>query len=479
MTYILLHGMNTGKELPVRIAFDVRTTADFVYLPHIYMLHMKDNRLFSKDTVDKELKANGLKDLSNASIAQILSVAAGLEKSTGIPFIRMDQGVPGIPPVQIGTEAEKRALDSGAAGTYPPLSGIPELKEAASKFIKAFMNIEVSPSSCIPGTGSAMISFAAFTAALQRDPEKDTILFIDPGFPVQKSQLDILGAKWKNFDIYNYRGSKLEQKMEEIMNEGNIAAIIYSTPNNPAWFCLDENEVRTIGKIAEKYDAIAIEDIAYFGMDSRTYYGKPFSDPYPPTAARYTGNFIIMLSASKIFSYAGQRIGIACISDRLFCKTYPALAERYKTAGSFGQTIAESIIYAISAGCSMSAQHGVAAILDAACEGKFDFVEYTRDYAKRAERMKKIFTDNGFHIVYDMDGGKPIGDGFFFTAGYGPMSGGELVKELIYYGISSISISTAGSTQEGIRACVSKMTDSMFPLFEERIAAFRKDHPLI
>ena len=36
-------------------------------------------------------------------------------------------------------------------------------------------------------------------------------------------------------------------------------------------------------------------------------------------------------------------------------------------------------------------------------EGKINFVEDTREYARRAERMKKIFTDNGFHIVYDYD----------------------------------------------------------------------------
>ena len=41
--------------------------------------------------------------------------------------------------------------------------------------------------------------------------------------------------------------------------------------------------------------------------------------------------------------------------------------------------------------------------------------------------MKKIFTDNGFHIIYDYDVTQEVGDGFFFTIGYGNMTGGELL----------------------------------------------------
>ena len=67
------------------------------------------------------------------------------------------------------------------------------------------------------------------------------------------------------------------------------------------------------------------------------------------------------------------------------------------------------------------------------------------------KKMKKIFVDNGFHIVYDYDVNQKVGDGFFFTLGYGKMSGGELLKELLYYGVSSISLGTTGSDQSGIR----------------------------
>lgn len=435
-----------------------------------------ENQIFKKDLVDEVVRGLNISDLGSASIGQVLAVAASLEARTGIPFIRMDQGVPGLPACEIGIEGEKMALDSGVANQYPPLMGVPELKNAASEFIKAFLNVKVSPAGCIPGTGSAAISFALFAVTSQLDPAKDTILFIDPGFPVQKSQLSILGVKWENFDIYSYRGEALEAKLESVLAKGNIAAMIYSNPNNPAWICLNEGELDTIGRMATKYDAIVIEDMAYFCMDSRYDYSKPYEPPFPPTVARYTDNYVLMFSASKIFSYAGQRLGIAAISDALFNRRYPALAARYNDSGIFGPVFAGSVLYTMTAGCTMSVQYGVADILDAACDGRLDFVHETREYAVRAARMKKSFEDNGFHIVYDMDGAEKIGDGFFFTVGYGDMTGEELMKELLYYGISSISISTAGSEQKGIRACVSRMTEEVFPVLDQRLAAFAADH---
>ena len=89
--------------------------------------------------------------------------------------------------------------------------------------------------------------------------------------------------------------------------------------------------------------------------------------------ARYTDNYILMLSASKIFSYAGQRIAVAAISDKLYGRTYPALRERYNI-GRLGDAYVLGILYGASSGTSHSAQCALAAMFDAAAEGRLDFV---------------------------------------------------------------------------------------------------------
>lgn len=433
------------------------------------------SKVFNEDLVASVAREMKVADLQNATIGDILLVASRLEELTGIPFIRMDQGSPGLPANRIGIEAEKAALDKGLGAQYPAATGVPELKEAASRFVKAFIDIDISPRACLPTTGSVAASFGAFIACTQRIPGKDKVLFIDPGFPIQKSQLRILGIRWKLFDIHDFRGQALRDKMEEYLKDGDIAAIVYSNPNNPAWICLEEEELKIIGELATKYDAVVMEDQAYFCMDFRHPFGRPYQAPFVPTVARYTDNYILMLSASKIFSYAGQRIALACVSDKLFDKQYPALAERYEDSGVFGPTFIASIMYMITSGCTATTQYGMAEMLNRSVDGTINFVEDTREYERRAARMKKIFTDNGFTIVYDHDVTQPVGDGFFFTLGYPGMTGGELLCELMYYGVSSISLSTTGSEQQGVRACTSRMREELYPILEERMKAFHED----
>lgn len=435
-------------------------------------------KIFSEELVAQAVKDLHIADLSRATIGDVLLVAQYLEKATGLPFIRMDQGSPGLPANQVGIEAEKAALDRGVGSQYPAAAGVPELKEAASQFVKAFINIDISPRACVPTTGSVAGSFGSFLACTQRLPGNDKVLFIDPGFPIQKSQLRIIGVEWKEFDIYHYRGAALREKLESFLRAGDIAAIVYSNPNNPAWICLEEEELQIIGELATQYDVVVLEDMAYFCMDFRRDLSHPFEAPYPPTVARYTDNYILMLSSSKIFSYAGQRMALTCISDRLFDRQFPALAERYKDAGVFGSTLIASILYMITSGCTASTQYAYAEMLRRSTEGKINFVEDTREYARRAERMKQIFTDHGFHIVYDYDATQVVGDGFFFTIGYGDLTGGELLRELLYYGVSSISLSTTGSEQQGVRACTSRMREELYPVMEARMQAFQEDHPL-
>ena len=435
-------------------------------------------KIFSEEIVEKAALECKVADLSRATIGEVLLVAQYLEKETGIPFIRMDQGSPGLPVNQAGVEAEKAALDRGVGSQYPAAAGVPELKQEASRFVKAFLDVDISPRSCVPTVGSVAGSYGSFIACTQRIPGKNKVLFIDPGFPIQKSQLRIIGADWVEFDIYQYRGAALREKLESMLQAGDIAAIVYSNPNNPAWICLEEEELAIIGELATQYDVIVMEDLAYFCMDFRRDMGHPFEPPYPPTVAKYTDNYILMLSSSKIFSYAGQRMALTCISDKLFDRHFPALAERYKDAGVFGQTLIASILYMITSGCTASTQYAYAEMLRLSTEGKINFVEDTREYARRAEKMKKIFTDNGFHIVYDYDATQVVGDGFFFTIGYGDMSGGDLLKELLYYGVSSINLSTTGSDQQGVRACTSRMRDELYEVMEERMKAFNEDHKL-
>lgn len=426
--------------------------------------------------LDSVMKQMDLADISRATIRQSGEIARTLERMTGNEFLHLEMGIPGLPPSSVGVTAECQALASGVASIYPNMMGVPELKVQASRFLKAFLDIDVSSHGCIPTVGSMQGSFSSFILCSHLDPSKDTVLFIDPGFPVQRSQTKILGIRSVSFDIYDHRGAGLADKLEELLSTGRVAALIYSSPNNPAWFNLTEEELRIIGEAATRHDVIVIEDLAYMCMDFRKPLGKPFEPPFQPTVAKYTDNYIILMSASKMFSYAGQRIAIVAVSDALYSREYPALRERYGM-GRLGDAFVLGILYAVSSGTSHSAQHALAAMFKAASDGSLDFVAETSEYARRAALSKKIFLDNGFHIVYALDGDEPVSDGFFYTVGYGDMTAAELMKELMRFGICSIALSLTGSSQNGVRICVSQLNRSeQFDLLKERLELFAASH---
>lgn len=430
-----------------------------------------NNSPFEKKIIDQKIKELRISDPGKASIREIVALVNLVEEETGQKYIRMEMGVPGLPPAQVGVEAEIEALQRGVAAIYPMVDGIKPLKEEASRFAKNFLNVTVSPKSCIPTVGSMQGTYAAFMAAANAAKGKDTTLFIDPGFPVQKQQMMVLGQKYETFDVFNFRGEKLKAKLEEFLSKGNICSIVYSNPNNPAWICFTDEELQTIGKLANKYDVIIMEDLAYFGMDFRQDFSKPGQSPYQPTVARYTNNYILFISSSKIFSYAGQRCGLMVISDVLFRRDYPALQKRFGGT-DFGNTITLRLLYALSSGTSHSAQWALAAMLKAASDGRFNFVEEVKEYGEKAKVMKRLFLENGFDIVYKKDMDQPIADGFYFTISYPGMTGNQLVANLLYYGISAIALDNTGSNEEGIRACVSFVKREQFGDLERRLKLF-------
>ena len=428
--------------------------------------------------VNHRIKAGGLKDLSRASIREIKKLVDLIEADSGEKFVRMEMGIPGLPAMQIGVDAQIQALKDGVAAIYPDIQGIPPLKKEISRFVKLFLDVDVDAEHCLPTVGSTMGSMASFLTVNRMWAKREGTLYIDPGFPVQKLQCKLLGHAYMSFDVYENRGPKLREKLESYLSGGKVSSILYSSPNNPSWICFTEEELQIIGELATKYQVVVIEDLAYFAMDFRKDYSKPGLPPFQPTVAHYTSNYILLISSSKAFSYAGERIGMMVVSDKLWDMRSPDLL-RYFSSDQLGYALLFGTIYSLSSGTSHSGQYALTAILKAVNDGEINFVEALKEYGEKAKIMKKLFTDQGFNIVYDRDLDDPIADGFYFTFAYPGLRGGSLLAELLCYGISAITLAITGSERtEGLRACTSFTSRSQLPLLEERLKRFREDHPV-
>jgi len=235
--------------------------------------------------------------------------------------------------------------------------------------------------------------------------EAKSLICLDPGFPVNRLQLRLLGLTPASIDFFDHRGDALLRAVEDRVKQGDVCGIIWSSPNNPSWIVLKESELKGLGRICDEYGVLAIEDLAYFGMDTREDYYTPGEPPYQPTVLRYTKRGISLVSSSKIFSYAGQRIALAFLAPELMQAEEPGLVERCGTAN--------------------------------------------------------------------------VGHAFLHGGLYPFDHGADLIRELLRYGVSAITLETTGSSRvEGLRACVSLTDDSRFGELEERLKAFHADHPI-
>jgi len=440
---------------------------------------MRDGRVpFDRAAVERIVGRQNF-DLRNASIREMNRLVNAIERELDVRFVRMEFGIPGLPTPRLAIDAERRALDDlGVTHVYAPFDGLPALKEEAARFVQLFLDLDVPPACCVPTIGAMEGCFAALALAGRMRAERRTVLCLEPGFPVNKLQIRFLGLERAGIDFYDHRGERLLEAVERRAEQGDLCAILWSSPNNPSWIALDERELAGLGRICDRHELIAIEDLAYFGMDTRRDYLTPGRPPFQPSVMRYTRNAVCLISSSKIFSYAGQRIALAILSPDLMQREAANLVPFFGTA-NVGHAFVHGVLYPLAACVPESPQYGLLALLQAANAGDRDVFASAAEYSHRARIMKRLFLSHGFHLVYDNDLGAPLADGFYFTIAHpGFALGSALAFELLHYGISAITLETAGSVRiEGLRACVSLVGDADFPVLEARLRRFAEDHP--
>ncbi len=419
--------------------------------------------------IDKLIDENNL-DLKFISIRELNRLVDNLSDKLSTEFLRFEFGIPGLKANRMGPEEEIKVLTENQSlpSTYPPFDGITRLKQATAVFCKKFMNIDVSPENCLPTVGAMHGCFISQAISARRKENADTILFLDPGFPVNKLQAKFLGLNVESVDLYDHRGEKLLERLEKSFLTGKIGGVIWSSPNNPSWICLKEKELEGMGKLLTQYDVIGIEDIAYFGMDFRHDYSVPGEPPYQPTVATYTDNYLIIISSSKIFSYAGQRVAVTIISPALMHKKY-AYLKTYFNTDKLGNAFIHGGLYPTTAGVAQSVQNALASYFESASTGEYDFLSNLKKYAERAKKAKKIFLKHGFELAYPKDLEEPIADGFYFTIKREGLTSEELLYHMLRFGLAGIPLSTTGSTIAGVRICVSLIRIDQFEELEFRV----------
>lgn len=70
-----------------------------------------ENTPIDKVLVDNTIRSLGIQDFEKATIREVKSVAASVEKESGVEFIKLEMGIPGLPASEVGVKAQIEALE--------------------------------------------------------------------------------------------------------------------------------------------------------------------------------------------------------------------------------------------------------------------------------------------------------------------------------------------------------------------------------
>lgn len=420
-----------------------------------------------RDKVEKKVRVLGWQN-GHFHIEEFCSMVDLLEQDKDLPFVRMDFGVPGLSPLRECLDGHQMAIITGHIPRgYPPHSGASQLKDALASFISKRLNNVFLPENVFVTCGATQALFVAQLICARRHPDRNTIALLTPIYPPVEEQARCLGLDIVRIELDGKKGPVLLQEIERVFEQHKITSLCWASPNNPSWRVFEHEELSGIASLCERHDVIPIEDLTYLGMvDPKNALLKSGF----PSISVHTDRSFVVLSASKMLSYAGERIGFLA-SSSTFMNESSLNVKQSLSAVTLGRACG-SLVFNLTAGAPHSAQHAIAAVLSAINDNRLDLEAFLSEYAIRAKRLKQMLERHGFYFIYDNDNTEEL-DGFYVCFGYPGLSGIELVRKLLHIGVTVLPLSLFGSERvDGVRACVGRVDESSLMMLEERMAYF-------
>jgi aspartate/methionine/tyrosine aminotransferase len=149
-----------------------------------------------------------------------------------------------------------KALENGKTG-YTASAGIPELREAAAKYLSETRSIDVNPESVVVANGAK--PFIGYTILSTTDHGKgDEVLYPNPGFPIYESLIKEYGAVPVPLPLLESEGYAFDiDHMAGMINE-KTRLLIINSPHNPTGGVLKRETLEEISEVVKGYDNLWI-----------------------------------------------------------------------------------------------------------------------------------------------------------------------------------------------------------------------------
>ncbi|MBP2624268.1 pyridoxal phosphate-dependent aminotransferase [Streptococcus oricebi] len=317
------------------------------------------------------------KNLEKIEISMIRQFDQAISQIPGV--LRLTLGEPDFTTPGHVKEAAKEAIDANQSH-YTGMSGLLDLRQAASDFVKEKYNLHYNPENEILVTiGATEALSATLTAILE---EGDVVLLPAPAYPGYEPIVNLVGAEIVEIDTRSNDFVLTPERLEEaILEQGEcLKAVILNYPANPTGVTYSRQEIKDLAAVLAKYEIFVVCDEVYSEL---TYTGQA----HVSLAEFLPEQAIVINGLSKSHAMTGWRLGF------IFAPA-PLTAQLIK-----------SHQYLVTAAATMVQFAGIEALT----VGKNDAEPMKLEYIKRRDYIIERMTKLGFKII------KPDGAFYIFA----------------------------------------------------------------
>lgn len=239
--------------------------------------------------------ARRMNDIAPFHVMELLTRARELE-AAGRSIVHMEVGEPDFPTPQPVIEAANEFIRSGRV-FYTPALGIPELREAISRFYAERYGAAVSPDRIAVTAGSSGALLLALAALL--DPG-DELLLPDPGYPCNRHFVRMLEGVPRALFVGPETGYQPTAEQVAKNWTARTRGLLVASPANPTGTLIAPSEMAGLAAcVAERGGALLVDEIYHgltYGCDAQT-------------ALSLSDEIFVINSFSKYFGMTGWRLG--------------------------------------------------------------------------------------------------------------------------------------------------------------------------
>ena len=242
------------------------------------------------------------------SATVMINSLAQQKESAGIKVFNLSAGEPKLSPLLLIVQAVSNALEQGKT-LYPPVSGIPELKDLACEWMNRVYACHFQREQCLVVNGG---KFGIYLLLQRLVQSGDEVIMASPYWVSYPAITTLFGGSPIVIETHEVQEWKLTAAQLKKACTAKSKILILNNASNPTGTLYTKSELAALLTVAKEHDLFVISDEVYSGLtydDQRFVSCGEFSEHLERVA--------VIQSCSKNFAMTGWRIGFVFASPQL------------------------------------------------------------------------------------------------------------------------------------------------------------------